>query len=254
MASSDLNLQLYSLRHETSVDAEKVLRLIPQLGFAGVELAGDYGWSPVRWRALLDETGLRVVSSHQGLEALEANPAERMAFHRALGTHRLVVPGLCPSERRSSDGFRTVARRLNVLGHALRREGFTLGYHNHDFEFADLPYLGHSSPATCGMDILLAETDPAAVHFEVDTFWLEYAGRDTIEFLRRHEERVCLIHARDLRKRDRKDVPAGQGDVDFRALMPLCSANDWPVILEYEGRHAVEAVRQGAAYLRSLPW
>lgn len=253
MASSDLYLQLYSLRHETSVDAEKVLRMVAPLGFTGVELAGDYGWPLARWRALLDETGLRVVSSHQGLEALETNLAERIAFHRALGTHRLVVPGLGPGERQSADGFRAAARRLNVLGHALRREGFALGYHNHDFEFAALPTSGSSTPATCGMDVLLAETDPAAVHLEVDTFWLEYAGRNAIEFLRRHEERVCLVHAKDLRKRDRRDVPAGQGDVDFRALMPLCSANDWPVIVEYEGRNAVESVRQGAAYLRNLP-
>ena len=63
---------------------------------------------------------------------------------------------------------------------------------------------------------------------------------------------MFLVHAKDLRKRDREDVPAGQGDVDFRALIPLCTAHDWPVIVEYEGANAVESVRQGASYLRPL--
>ncbi len=252
MDSSDLYLQLYSLRHEAADDPEKVVRMVPQLGFNGVELAGDYGWTAERWRSLLDQTGLRVVSSHQGLEALENNLAKRVAFHRALGTSRLVVPGLGPREQQSADGFHAAARRLNVLGHTLHGEGFSLAYHHHDFEFAVLPAVDSTRPPICGMDILLAEMDPAAVHFEVDTFWLEHAGRNTTEFIRRHAERVCLIHAKDLRKRDRKDVPAGQGDVDFRSILPLCSANDWPVILEYEGHDAVEAVRQGAAYLRGL--
>ncbi len=122
-----------------------------------------------------------------------------------------------------------------------------LGYHNHAFEFDAL-----AGANEVGMDILLAETDPALVHFEYDAFWLESAGRNAVEFIRAQSKRVFLVHAKDLRKRDRQDVPAGQGDVDFRALIPLCTANDWPVIVEYEGAEAVESVRQGAAYLRPL--
>ena len=71
-------------------------------------------------------------------------------------------------------------------------------------------------------------------------------------FIRRHAGRVAQIHAKDLRKRDRQEVPAGQGDVDFRSLVPLCLANDWPVVLEYERGNAIESVRQGAQYLRGL--
>ena len=248
-----LYLQLYSLRHEASVDAEGALRRVRALGFNGVELAGDYGWSTDRWRGLLDETGLQVISAHQGLESLENHLSERLEFYRKLGTKRLVVPGLNPRERQSAVAFRDVARRLSVLGSTLCKEGFSLAYHNHDFEFAILPANG-SYRRLCGMDILLEETNPSVVHFEVDTFWVEYAGGNATEFVRRNATRVALVHAKDLRRRDRKDVPAGQGDIDFRAILPLCSANDWPVILECEGRDAFECVRQGVAYLRSLPW
>ena len=247
MGTPGLFLQLYSLRHEIVLDAEGTIRRVAGLGFDGVELAGDYGWPVDRWQAVLDRAELTAVAAHAGLEALESDLSTRVAFGRALGINTLVVPALCKALQ-SPAGYREAARRLNVVGRKLAEEGFTLGYHNHAFEFDRLEPAG----PLCGMDILLAETDPDLVHFEFDTFWLEYAGRDAVGFIRRHAARVFFIHAKDLRKRDREDVPAGAGDVDFPALLPLCCANAWQVILEYESDHALEAVRRGAAYLRPL--
>ena len=241
-----LYLQLWSLRHSTSTDAEAALRQVRSLGYDGVELAGDYGWSADRWRALLDETGLKALAAHVGLDSLESDLAAKLAFHRALGVETLVVPAL-NRELHTPDGYREAARRLDALGARMQAEGFRLGYHNHDFEFAPLP-----GTQEVGMDILLAHTDSAQVGFEFDAFWIESAGRDAVEFIRENRRRVLFVHAKDLRKRDRQDVPAGQGDVDFRTLIPLCTANSWPVIVEYEGANATASVREGAAYLRPL--
>ena len=246
MNPSALYLQLWSLRHFASRDAEGALRRVKSLGYDGVELAGDYGWTADKWRAVLDDTGLRAISAHLGLDALEADLPAKIVFHRALSIERLVVPAL-NKDLQTADGYRQTARRLNALGSKVQAEGLQLGYHNHAFEFDPL-----AGTDKIGMDILLAETDPALVHFEYDAFWLEYAGRNAVEFIRAQSRRVFLIHAKDLRKSDRQDVPAGQGDVDFRTLIPLCTANGWPVIVEYEGTDAAESVRQGAAYLRPL--
>ncbi len=242
---SYLYLQLYSLRHETAVDAAAVLRQAPALGFDGIELASDFAWPAERWRSLLDETGLELLSAMAGLSALENSWAERVEFYRALGCSRLIVPGLT-RDLMNPAGYREAARRLNTLGAELQRHGFTLGYHNHAWE------LDRSSNGARGIDTLLGETDPAVVRFEFDAHWLEFGGESAVEFIRRHASRVMAIHARDFSKRDRCETPAGHGDVDFPALIPLCAANDWPVILEYEAGNALEAVRCGATYLRGL--
>ncbi len=247
MAAPKLFLQLHSLRRETADDAEGTLLRVPALGFDGVELVGTYGWSMDEWRALFEETGLSVIAAHVGLEVLEQDLSATVAFYRALGTRRLVVTAL-PRAPQSLARYHDGARRLNSVGRRLATEGFSLLYHNHSYEF-EVPETGTT---ICGMDLLLAETDPALVRFEFDTFWLESVGCDAVAFIRQHASRVAQIHAKDFRKSDREDVPAGQGDVDFRTLVPLCSANDWPVVLEYEGRDAVGAVRQGAQYLRGF--
>ncbi len=247
MAAPKLYLQLHSLRHETAADAEGTLLRVPGLGFDGVELVKNYGWSADEWRALLEETGLEVVAAHVSLETLEQDLPATVAFYRALGTRRFVVTAL-PRAPQSLARYHDGARRLNAAGRHLADEGFSLVYHNHSYEFES----PEKDATVCGMDLLLAETDPSLVRFEFDTFWLESAGHDAVAFIQQHANRVAQIHAKDRRKSDREDVPAGQGDVDFRTLVPLCAANDWPVILEYERGNAIEAVRQGAFYLRGL--
>ena len=216
MASPLLYLQLWSLRHETATDPANTLRQVRALGYDGVELAGDYGWSAAQWRERLDATTrLTVVSAHTGPGCVGNRPiCQNAGLSTARSACRRLAVSSLPKEMQTTNGYRDAARRLDAVGRKLADEGFTLGYHNHDFEFAPLD--GSGSP--CGMDILLAGTDPALVGFEFDAFWLEYAGRDALEFICHHEDRVFAIHAKDLRKHDRKDVPAGQGDVDFRSL------------------------------------
>lgn len=241
-----LHLQLHSLRRETVADAEGTVRQVRGLGFDGVEIVHTYGWTAERWQIVLAESGLRVVAAHVSLEALEGDLA-CLDFYRALGIRQLVVTAI-PRATQSAERYHDGARRLNVIARRLATEGFSLTYHNHEFEFRWSEVPGGRN----GLEILLDETDPALVGFEFDTFWLAHAGQDPVEFIRRHAARTRLIHAKDFRRVDRKDVPAGQGDVDFRTLLSLCEDHGWPVVLEYEGEDASASVREGARHLRAL--
>lgn len=247
MTSPGLFLQLHSLRREMANDAEGVLRQVPAWGFAGVETISDYGWSAEHWSTLLAESGLSIVAAHGSLEAVEGDCAARLAFHRALGVERLVVTAL-PRAPQTASRYHDGAARLNVAGRRLKSEGFSLVYHHHDFEFQRTEGAG----GPCGFEILLEETDPAVVGFEFDTHWLESAGHSAADFIGQQADRTRLIHAKDRRKEDGRDIPAGQGNVDFRQIVPMCAAQGWPVVLEYEGIDAVEGVRAGANHLRSL--
>jgi sugar phosphate isomerase/epimerase len=228
-----------------SADSAGTFRRVPTFGYDSVELAGTYGWSVDQWLKLLKDTGLKVAGAHLGLSSLEGNWGPETLFQRTLGNRWLIVPAL-PKELQTTAGFREAAKRLNALGRRAKDEGFSFGYHNHAFEFAALPEGG------CGMDILLAETDPLLVAFEVDTYWVEKGGRNARQFIEANAARIGLIHAKELRKRDGADVPAGQGHVDFKAIVPLARQRGWPVVVEFEGEGAVAAVTEGARYLAGL--
>lgn len=241
---NSLALQLYSLRHETANNPEGIVRRVPSLGFDSVEIAGAYGWPAHQWTTVLAETKLRLVGAHLGLEALEKEWNAQTKFQREIGNQRLVVPSL-PKDLQTSVGFSEAAHRLNALGKRAKSEGFILLYHNHAYEFSPL------TNGRCGMDILLAETDPELLSLEVDTYWVERGSNNSREFIQRNAARIGTIHAKEF-CHDGRDVPAGQGDVDWKTIVPLARSRGWPIIVEYEAENALPAVAASARYLHGL--
>jgi len=241
---NSLALQLHSLRHEAVTDPESVVRSVPSLGFDAVEIANTYGWSVDQWKNILAETKLPMIGAHVRLETLEKEWDAELKFQRGVGNHRLVAPAL-PKELQTVEGYAEAARRLNVLGDRAKSAGFALFYHNHAYEFLPL------TDGRCGMDILLAETDPQLLGLEVDTYWVERGGYNSCEFIEQNVSRVGLLHAKEF-CRDGRDVPAGQGDVDWKVIVPLLRSRGCPIIVEYEADNAVAAVAASARYLREL--
>lgn len=240
-----LGLQLYSLRREFDKDAEAAFRRVPTLGFKAIETAGTYKFPLSQWQALLQETGLIVLGAHIGLDALEKDLTGEIAFQKGLNNRRIIMPWLAESSR-TKKGYASVALQLNQLGKELQSHDMELLYHNHDFEFTRFTEGG------CGFDVLLNETDPKLVHFEVDTYWVERGGLNSRDFITANASRIGMIHAKELRTKDLADVPAGQGNIDFVAITSLAKKKHWPVIVEFEGENAPDAVAASARYLSSL--
>jgi sugar phosphate isomerase/epimerase len=242
--SRSLALQLHSLRREIAGDPEGVIRRVPSLGFDGVETAGTYGWSTGQWNEILAETKLPVVGAHIGLEQLESEWEKQTEFQRAVGNSRIVVPSL-PKNLQTREGYSQAAKRLSSLGHRAQSEGLAIFHHNHAYEFSPV------AEGRCGIDILLAETDPEALSLEVDTYWVERGGINSGDFILRNAGRIGMIHAKEF-CRDGRDVPVGQGDVDWKAVIPLAENRGWPIIVEYEAEDPLAAVAASARYLREL--
>ena len=86
---------------------------------------------------------------------------------------------------------RELAARLNRAGEALGREGVSLLYHNHNCE---LQWVNREQRA---YDLLLSETDPAAVGFEFDSYWFTEGGANALSWMERLDERMKLWHIND---------------------------------------------------------
>src|SRR5512143_555340 len=63
-AKEHVGLQLYSLRADFAKDVPGTLKLTRDLGFKYVELAGTYNQTPEKFKALLDENGLKPIAAH----------------------------------------------------------------------------------------------------------------------------------------------------------------------------------------------
>ena len=143
------------------------------------------------WKGLVKDSGLQVVSLHTDLGSVERDPAAVAAEAKDFGTKYAVITGMYRFAYGEEKTVRDLAERLNKAGEAVRKEGVSLLYHNHNCE------LQRVSSTRRGYDILLEETDPAAVNFECDSYWFAEGGADPLEWMERLGSRMKLWHIND---------------------------------------------------------
>lgn len=209
--SRPLGIQLYTVRDPLASDFEGTLAQLAKIGYKEVEFAGLHGHPAKAVRALLDRLGLKAPGGHYGLPDIQEKLDQTIGEARTLGFKYVIIPWL-PEEFRSRDGFAQIAELLNRAGEKLRAASLRLGYHNHDFEFAELKDRG------IGYDVLLEKTDPGLVWFELDLFWIRKGGRDALDYFRRYPNRYRLVHIKDMASNGTM-VDIGKGAIHWTELL-----------------------------------
>jgi sugar phosphate isomerase/epimerase len=241
-----LGLQLYTLGEAPYRDLEGTLRAVASIGYRTVESVGLMKRSAAELRAALDRAGLSCPSAHVPIQpggpwpTLSGDIGRLAADMHRIGARYVVVPILPvparlggPGKAESGleflsraarqmtpDDWRRTAGLLDEKGASLRREGLKLAYHNHNIEFV-------RSGSGTGYELLLENTSPDLVCFEMDVGWVAAAGVDPLPLLRAHRNRFRLMHIKDLEastvpnnafRMDPADV--GSGSLDWKAILP----------------------------------
>jgi sugar phosphate isomerase/epimerase len=205
-------LQLYTVRDALGADLDGTLGRIADIGYREVELAGLPGVSAQAMQAALKRYGLAVPSMHAGYDSLRGDFSSVLEEARILGAGFLVCPSIDAGERATVDDWKQVCRTLNRIGRMARDHGLVLAYHNHDFEFA--PF----SDGTIPLHLMLAETDPRDLKLELDVYWVAKAGRDSLQYLQGGQDRVVLMHLKDLGA-DGSTVELGRGVLQMERII-----------------------------------
>ncbi|MGW9308075.1 TIM barrel protein [Saccharomonospora azurea] len=240
-----IGIQLYTVRSLMADDPQGTLDALAEIGYATVGVSGLYGHTPERFRAMLDAAGLRAVLTHLSLDAIRGDWPRELDNAHVLGVESVVVPSL-PSGLWTPDGYRQVAEEFNAAGEAAREAGLRFLYHNHDFDFRTVD-------GQVLYDILLAETDPAHVGFEIDLYWAIHAGYDPVDYFHRYPGRFPVFHVKD-RAEDGSFADVGYGTIDFRRLF---RQRKWSGVKEYVVEHdqpadPLASARRSHGTLRTL--
>lgn len=220
--SKKIGVQLYTLRDLLKKDLAGTIAAVAEAGYQEVETF-DYsngkhsGLSVQDFDALLKKNNLQTPSGHYYLkgflfEGKDDEWKKAIDDAKALGQRYMVVPYLDANERKNLDGYRKLAKRLNTAGELCRNAGMQVAYHNHDFEFA--PMEGSN-----GMTVLLKETDKSLVQFEMDLYWVTFAGQDPVALIKKYPGRFPLWHVKDLENGSQKRfTEVGNGVIDFKKI------------------------------------
>lgn len=211
-----IGLELYTVRGEMQKGVEATLARVAQIGYQEVEFAGYFDLTPGRIRALLDSHGLASPSVHIAIESLEKDFGAAALTAKVIGHEMLVVPSLNTRALTDTQAWKGIASRFNALGRQAHDAGLHFAFHNHAVEGA--PMADGAKP----YDILLGETDPAFVDFQMDLYWMVKSGGDPIAYFNSNPGRFRSVHVKDAGPAPELAMRAvGQGTIDWKKIFAL---------------------------------
>ena len=223
--AKDIGIQIYTLRNEIGQDGvEAVLEKVAAAGYKWIE---PYGYenrkfldkTPTEFKQILTNLGLAAPSVHSVTEVSSSGGKDAIIDQMkttaddalAIGAEYLVWAYLKEEDRQSMDDYKRHIETWNKFGEVCKEAGIQFAYHNHDFEFMEFD-------GVKAYDVIMKETDPDNVKFELDLYWITKSGNDPVEYFKKDPGRFHLWHVKDMYPEDEHFAPVGKGKIDFEKI------------------------------------
>jgi sugar phosphate isomerase/epimerase len=208
-----------------------------------------WGMTNKEFKKLMDDLGMKIVSSHCDIN----KDFERKAAEAAeIGMSHLICPYLGPQKK--LDDFKKFAETFNARAEVCRKNGIRFAYHNHDYSFKPLE-------GELPQDVMMQNTSKDLVDFEMDIYWVVTAGQDPIAWFKKYPQRFKLCHIKDRKK----DVPAtdtnastvvGTGSINFHEILKAGAKEGLAYYIieqeRYDNTTSLEAARADAEYMKNF--
>lgn len=219
-----LGVQLYTVRDLVDKDLPDTLAAIRKIGYQTVEtFTEQYKMSAKDLRQAILGAGLTAPSGHFIYDRLETH----FDYAKELGLECMVCSMIPATIANSLGGYKRAAERYNEWGAQANKAGLKFAFHNHNMEFKK--YSG-----VTGLDVLMENTDPALVQWEMDCYWVAQAGYDPVEMLRKHGKRMVALHLKDRKPNVPTSFDTGRASAHFTEVGE--GTLDWPAILRLAAR------------------
>lgn len=269
-----IGLELYTVGAELDKDYDGTLRQIAAIGYTEVETGVSQKRKAADVKKSLQDAGLGCQAIHMGLGGME----EAIPYAKEIGARYVISSVTLPkvpepgkfdtkafmaqlSALTPSD-FKKIAARCNEMGEQAKKAGLQFGYHNHNFEFKPL------DGGEIGYDVVLRETEPSLVKFELDCGWMVADGHDPVAYLTKYPSRYRLLHIKDFHPTASpstgldesvrpKPAELGRGHIDYKPI--FAAAKKTEVELYYVEQEppftttpAMEAIKIDYDYLHAM--
>ena len=246
-----IGVQLFTLKNEFTSDPFGILQQVADIGFEGVEFVGSSLRSIDlnRLNNVLTENGLKVAGATFEIEKLVHDLDSILRLCNAISCPAVVLPSIRPSDCLNRKTVADVALKMNYIASRCKSEGIAFLYHTHGLEFQIVD--GRS-----GMEWLSASWDERLVRLEPDTYWIEHAGLDAVDFIRQYGSRCSSIHFKDMKNRtDKRDAEVGTGVIDMDGVAKEAMRHNvqWFIVEQEEfDRPPMESIKVSYRNLSAL--
>lgn len=193
-----VGIQLFSIRDEMAKDPIAAMKKVAEIGYKCLEVANSradedpgvgFGVSADELLKALEGTGAHVISGHIRPFTPETAPAI-IEYHKKIGNKYI---GQSIDFYTSYENLLERCEYYNQMGKIAAENGMKFVIHNHYHEFQKIN-------GKTVYDIIIENTDPDYVVFELDTFWAMRGGACPIELITKLDGRLFAVHQKDFSK------------------------------------------------------
>jgi sugar phosphate isomerase/epimerase len=218
-----VGLQLYSLRDQFKKDVPGTLDEVKRWGIKYAELAGTYDLPVEKFTQELAARGIQPIGAHFGYERYRDDAEGVASEAKALGLKYAGCAWIPHEGDFNEKTCREAIAVFNKAGEVMAKHGLKFFYHVHGYEFQP-----HGQGTL--LDLLITETNPKLVSYEMDIFWIVFPGQDPVKLLEKYGKRWELAHLKDMRKGTQTGSLSGGTDVKNDAALGA-GLMDLPAIL-----------------------
>lgn len=241
--ASKISIQMFSYAGwARQVGTEAVLAELSDIGYQNVEpFGGTYeGRTAGEFADLLGEYGLKAPSSHGSTN--EAQFDATIAYAKTIGQKYMGSGGSASPGISTLENTLATAESLNRLGERSKKAGTgKIFVHNHQSEFTNQFTDPETGEVKSAWEILVENTDPRYVTFQLDVLWAADAGVDVVSLIEEHGDRIELLHVKDgFLNGDARAIPTdvGEGEIDWAPILDAAQGSVKYYVVERDGAPA----------------
>lgn len=249
-ATNTFGIQLYTLRDIIGDDPRGVISSLAEFGYKQIEsyegsMGIFWGMSHTEFKQFLDEQGLTLISSHANVFENYQQKVDQLA---EVGATYITCPYIGPQE--SIDDFYDLADQFNELGQIANDAGLRFAYHNHAYSFEEVD-------GEIPQVVMMENTDPDLVDFQLDMYWVHAAGEDISAWLQRYPNRFTSGHVKDSSGGENPEsVVLGTGTIDYPSIVEVAQENGMEYFIveqeAYTDTTPLDAAKADAEYMKTL--
>lgn len=247
-----LGFQVWTIKDQLIKDFAGTLKMMAGLGYRSVEMCSppgyvSSGFGPLvsmkgaEMKKIVEDCGLLLESTHYGMGELRTSLSERIGFAAESGQKQMIVSSFGLPRNARMDDWMKAADELNEMALQTQKAGIQMGFHNHHGEFEKID----------GMliyDALLNRFDAKLVKMQFQVAVVSIGIR-AADYFAKYPGRFISAHLADWSSAENKQVPIGQGIVDWKELFKAAEKSG---VKNYFVEMAPETFKESAEYLRKL--
>lgn len=256
MSNIKCGIQLFTIRDycKTIEDIDKTLCELASWGVKDIQVSGI---GKVDWNELADTVkkyNMDVCVTHTPFERMLTDTDAVIDEHLNLGCDCLGIGAMPGEYERTEEGVEKFMADLRIVAERMRKRGVHLAYHNHDF---DLKLYGDRSI----LDRMIEDFDEDLLWFVPDVAWMQIAGENPAEYLKKMKNRVKVLHFKDYNPVEDQERPwafceLGKGVVDLNACYETAKEMGIPYIMFEQDNNwtvnAMESSKESFEFMNSL--